>query len=139
MATSPLTFILLMLAMWMLQRGFSALKAVSYKRNKWREEAEKIFRQRVIAGEEKAIVDLLNCFKTIKIRIWTSVGYFLLAYGLVFTSFFTIKNSDTPSPLWQLVLFALVLFLIPIAIIATASFDLKSLKNEILSRFRPTD
>ena len=137
MITTPLTFILLILAMWMLYRGLFALKTFSFKRN--REEAEKIFRQRVIAGEEKAIVDLLSYFKKIKISIWTSVGYFLLAYGLVFTSLFTIKNSDTPSPLWQLALFVLALSLIPIAVIATASFDLKTLKNDILSRFRPTD
>ncbi|HXK40962.1 MAG TPA: hypothetical protein VJ046_02575 [Candidatus Paceibacterota bacterium] len=136
METSLLTFVLLALALWMLQRGLLALKGISHKKS--REEAERIFRQRVIAGEKKAIVDLLNYFRMIRTKICVSIGYFLMAYIMVFTSFFTMKNSDTPSPLWQLALFAFALFLIPLAIVATASFEFRSLRDDILGRFRPT-
>ena len=89
-----------------------------------------------MAEENKVVVDLLNYFRKVRTKILISAGYFLLAYTLVLTSFFTIKNSDTPSPLWQLALFAFALFLIPSAIVTTASFDLRSLRDDILTRFR---
>lgn len=132
---SPLILILFPLAFFMLIKGLLSLKNIrNYGKNK--EEVERIFRQRVIVEEEKAISDFGAYFEKAKKSIYVSAGYFLISFMLIFISFFLMKNSEAPSSIWLVFLVILIPFLMPVSLVLIAFFDLKTMEDEILRRFK---
>lgn len=139
MTISLMGVLQLSLALWMLVKGLAILKPFrSYGKNM--EGAQKIYSRRVMAGETEAISALDEYFSKIRNTIYSTAIHFGLAYILVTISLFTaIGNSDTGSPGWQLLLFSIFLFIMPATVVITALLDLRSIREDVLIKFKASD
>ena len=105
----------------------------SFKSQK--EEAERIFRQRVINGEEETILELKRFFGGIKKRIFLSALNFASAFVLFTTVAKRLWPSDSIPKTLLSVGILLLIFGGPILMLTLANLQTFFLKKDIMRRF----
>jgi len=128
-----IVILLFPLAFYMLYRGLRVFGGHTYYK-KIREDVDKMIRQKAFKPMEMVTDELNNYFNQQKKNIRIAAGYFFLSMILVISSLLLIKNAETSSPVWSIILFVVVLFVFPILVIVVAYYDTKILKEETIER-----
>ena len=128
-----IVILLFPLSFYMLYRGLRVFGGHTYYK-KIREDVDKMIRQKAFKPMEMVTDELNNYFNQQKKNIRIAAGYFFLSMILVISSLLLIKNAETSSPVWSIILFVVVLFVFPILVIVVAYYDTKILKEETIER-----